>query len=108
MLFESIAWNHPADSGRESTWKYAPGRGYAGLMNLLKLISSDPAICHGQACVKGTRIPVSVVLGALADGMTEAEILVEYPTLTVEGIRAAAGYGAMLAAEELLPVPTRE
>lgn len=77
-------------------------------MNLIDLISSDPAICHGQACVKGTRIPVSVVLGALADGMTEAKILEEYPTLSIEGIRAAAAYGALLAEEEILPVPMPE
>jgi|GEM_PF-5428997 len=64
-------------------------------MSLVDSISSDPAICRGQACVKGTRIPVSVVLGALADGMTEAEILTldrdfadvrEYPPDTRPGI----------------------
>jgi uncharacterized protein (DUF433 family) len=43
---------------------------------------------------------VSVVLDALADGMTEAEILAEYPTLTAEGILAAAAYGAELARDE--------
>jgi len=72
----------------------------------LEYISSDPAIFHGQACVKGTRIPVSVVLAALADGMTEAEILDQYPTLTIGGIRAAAAYGAMLTGEEFLPLPS--
>ncbi len=71
-------------------------------MDPLELISADPAVCHGQACVRGTRIPVSVVLDALAEGMTEADILAGYPTLTVEGIRAAAAYGAALAREELV------
>lgn len=71
-------------------------------MDPLDLISVDPAVCHGQACVRGTRIPVSVVLDALAEGMTEAEILEGYPTLTVEGVRAAAAYGAALAREELV------
>ena len=51
-------------------------------MDPLELISIDPAVCHGQACIRGTRIPVSVVLDALAEGMGEAEILVGYPTLT--------------------------
>lgn len=64
------------------------------------MIVRDPAICHGQAVVRGTRVMVSVVLDALADGMSEAEILAEYPTLTVEGIRAAAAYGADLARDE--------
>jgi uncharacterized protein (DUF433 family) len=64
------------------------------------LVIRDPQVCHGQATVRGTRILVSIVLDALADGMTEAEILAEYPTLTAEGIRAAAAYGAELARDE--------
>lgn len=76
-------------------------------MDLLELISADPAICHGQACVRGTRIPVSVVLDCLAEGMSEADILAGYPTLDVEGIRAAAAYGAALAREELVVLRQR-
>lgn len=64
------------------------------------LIVRDPNVCHGQATVRGTRILVSIILDALADGMSEAEIQAEYPTLTVEGIRAAAAYGAELARDE--------
>jgi uncharacterized protein (DUF433 family) len=60
----------------------------------LELITSDPLVLHGQARVAGTRVPVSVVLDCLAAGMSEAEILAEYPTLTAAGIRAAAAYGA--------------
>ena len=71
---------------------------------LLSRISIDPNICHGQACIKGTRIMVSVILDCLAAGMSEQEILEEYPTLTAEGIRAAAAYRAALAREELLPL----
>lgn len=61
------------------------------------MIVRDPDVCGGQAVVRGTRIMVSVVLDSLADGMTEGDIVTEYPSLTVEGIRAAAGYGAELA-----------
>jgi len=68
-------------------------------MGALELISVDPNVCHGQACIKGTRIMVSVILDCLAAGMSERDILVEYPTLIVEGIRAAAAYGAALARE---------
>ena len=71
----------------------------------LALISSDPAIAHGAACIKGTRLPVSVVLDCLGAGMTESEIIAEYPSLTAEGIHAAAAYGARLAREELVPLP---
>jgi uncharacterized protein (DUF433 family) len=74
-------------------------------MNLLSQITIDPAICHGQACIKGTRIPVSVILDNLAAGLTEQEILSEYPTLTREGIRAAIAYAAELAREEVTPIP---
>ena len=69
----------------------------------LDLITVDPNICHGQACIKGTRILVSVILDCLAAGMSEQDILAEYPTLTVDGIRAAAAYGAALAREEVFP-----
>jgi uncharacterized protein (DUF433 family) len=66
-----------------------------------ELIVRDPRICHGQAVVRGTRVMVSVVLDALADGLTETEIMAEYPTLTVDGIRAAVAYGgAELARDE--------
>lgn len=66
----------------------------------MAMVVRDPNVCHGQAVVRGTRIMVSIVLDALADGMNEAEILAEYPTLTREGIRAAAAYGAQLARDE--------
>ncbi len=74
-------------------------------MNLLSLISIDPAICHGQACITGTRIPVSVILDNLAAGLSDQQILEEYPTLTREGIRAAIAYAAELAREEVTPIP---
>jgi uncharacterized protein (DUF433 family) len=68
------------------------------------LISLDPAICHGQACVRGTRIPVSVVLDNLADGLSIEEILASYPTLTLEGIQASIAYAAELARERVIAV----
>ncbi len=75
-------------------------------MDQLSLISVDPQIAHGQACIKGTRIPVSVVLDCVAAGMSDAEIIAEYPTLNIDAIRAAASYGALLAREEILPLQT--
>lgn len=60
---------------------------------------------HGQARVRGARIPVSVILDCLAAGLSEADILGQFPTLTVEGVRAAAAYGAALAREEIHPLP---
>lgn len=73
----------------------------------LALIATDPEILHGQATITGTRIPVSVVLDSIAAGMTTAEIVDDCPSLTPEGVRAAAGYGAQLAREELVPIRPR-
>ena len=70
------------------------------------LILGDPNACHGQATVKGTRVMVSVVPDVLADGMTEAETMGEYPTLAVEEIRAATAYRADLARDECPAVST--
>lgn len=67
-------------------------------------IISDPNICHGQVCIKNTRIPVSVVLDNLATGVSVEEILRSYPTLSPEAIRAALAYAAELAKEQLLPM----
>ncbi len=61
---------------------------------LLEQISIDPRICGGKPCIKGTRIWVSLILDFLADDMTEAELLAEYPGLTHEDVLAAIAYGA--------------
>lgn len=63
-------------------------------------IISDPGICHGKPCVKGTRVMVSVILDNLADGLDVDEIIREYPSLTPESIRAAQAYAAWLTNEE--------
>lgn len=68
---------------------------------LLELVTVDPAICHGQPCIKGTRVLVTVILDALAAGLTVAEIIREYPSLSDDGVRAAAAYGAWLAKQEV-------
>lgn len=68
-------------------------------------ISVDPAICHGQACMRGTRIPVAVVLANLAAGLTPEDIRRSYPGLGVDAVPAALAYAAELAAERVLPLP---
>ena len=68
-------------------------------MDLRDRITNDPAICHGQACISGTRIPVAVVLDNLAAGLSSEAILVEYPGLQPNDIRAAIGYAADLSRE---------
>jgi uncharacterized protein (DUF433 family) len=68
-------------------------------------ISVDPAIMHGKACIRGTRIPVAVVLANLAQGTTPEEIIRSYPSLTVPAIQASLAYAAELAQERVLPIP---
>jgi uncharacterized protein (DUF433 family) len=66
-------------------------------------ISTDPNVCHGKACIAGTRIMVSVVLDNLAAGTDVAEILRLYPSLKSEDVAAAIAYAAELARERLVP-----
>jgi uncharacterized protein (DUF433 family) len=64
----------------------------------------DPKVCHGQACIKGTRIPVHQILGMLANGDTIEELLEEYPSLTRQDILACLDYAAALAEEQVTPL----
>lgn len=75
-------------------------------MNWRNRITTDPFICHGKACIKGSRIMVSVILDNLADSMSEQEILESYPSLTIEDIKAAISYAADLTREKLITIPS--
>lgn len=75
--------------------------------DLLKRISIDPNVCFGKPCIRGTRIWVSLLLDFLANGMSEEEILEEYPHLTHEDVLAAIAYGAEVSRERVLPVPMK-
>ena len=65
-------------------------------------ITIDPAVCHGKACVKGTRIMVSVVLDNLAAGQSPDELVRLYPTLRREDVKAVMAYAAELARERIV------
>jgi uncharacterized protein (DUF433 family) len=67
----------------------------------LNLIDADPTVVHGQGRIRGTRIPVSVILDYLAAGMTEEQIRAEYPSLPRGTVAAAVSYAAYLAREDL-------
>jgi uncharacterized protein (DUF433 family) len=72
---------------------------------LLERITIDPEVCGGRPCIKGTRIWVSLILDFLAGGMTEAELLKEYPQLVHDDVLAAIAYGAEAARERFVAVP---
>ena len=67
-------------------------------------ITIDPKVCHGQACIKGTRIPVHQILRMLANGDTIEDLLQEYPSVTREDILACFDYAASLAEEQVTPL----
>jgi uncharacterized protein (DUF433 family) len=80
------------------------GRGIS-VNQLLERISIDPEICGGKPCIKGTRLWVSLILDFLASGMTEAELVSEYPQLTHDDVLAAIAYGAEASRERIIRVP---
>jgi uncharacterized protein (DUF433 family) len=73
---------------------------------LLARITTDPNICFGKPCIRGTRIWVSLIVENLADGVTEKELLETYPQLTADDIRAALAYAAEVTRERVIPLPT--
>ena len=73
-------------------------------MNWQDRITSNPDICHGRVCVKGTRIMVSVILDNLSDGLSIDDIIESYPPLTREDVLAAINYAAELTKERIIPI----
>ncbi len=73
-------------------------------MSLPKRISIDPLICHGQAIIKGTRIPVHQIVKMLANGDAIEDLLNDFPSLTRKDILAALDYAAILTEEQVTPL----
>lgn len=73
--------------------------------NWQEYIIVDPTVCHGKACIKGTRVMVSVVLDNLAAGLSADEIVASYPSLSREAVQAAITYAAELARERVVAIP---
>ena len=67
-------------------------------------IAADPKVCGGEPCVKGTRVPVHVILSHLAAGDDEAAILRNFPSLSRDDVRACLEYAAYLASEKTVPL----
>jgi uncharacterized protein (DUF433 family) len=74
-------------------------------MNWRDHISVNSQVCHGSACIKGTRIMVSVILDNLAAGMTTEEIINSYPSLNENAVQAAIAYAADLSKERIIKIP---
>ena len=73
-------------------------------MNWHEYISVDPQVCHGQACIDGTRVMVTVILDNLAAGLTAEEIAESYPSVSADAVKAVLHYAAELAKERIVPL----
>jgi uncharacterized protein (DUF433 family) len=69
------------------------------MKELLKRITVNPAVMTGLPCIRGMRIPVTTILGLLAAGTTEKEVLAEYPDLEADDLRACMAFAAWLTRE---------
>jgi uncharacterized protein (DUF433 family) len=75
------------------------------MQNWKERISVNPAVCHGKACIRGTRVMVSVIIDNLAAGVSRDEIRSSYPALTPADIDAALAYAAELTREGTADLP---
>jgi uncharacterized protein (DUF433 family) len=102
---------HPSNGGRAACWlakslvQQGPRRYNRVMENWRQRISVDPAICHGKACIRGTRIMVSVIVDNIAAHVSREEILQSYPSLTAQDIDAALSYAAELTREGSVRLP---
>lgn len=74
------------------------------MLETLDRITFNPQIMAGQACIRGMRIPVSLVVNLVANGKPNTEILEEYPDLQLEDIQQALLYAAWLTRERIYPL----
>jgi len=82
--------NSNCDAGFYERWR-----------NVFDRITFDSQIMGGRACIRGMRIPVSLIVGQVARGATTEEILDDYPDIEIEDIKQALEYAAWLAQEEV-------
>ena len=77
------------------------------MISLNDRIEINPAICHGRPVVRGTRVMVSQILGALSGGDTIEDVLADYPSLSPEDLPAVFSFAGMLAQFEDMPYTER-
>ncbi len=67
-------------------------------------ITVDPEICHGRACITGTRVLVTTILDNLASGLDAEEVTRSYPSVSLKSVQAALRYAAEMAKERIVPL----
>ena len=70
-------------------------------MTWQNLVTVDPLVCRGKACLRGTRIMASVVLDNLAAGLSHEDIIESYPSLNKESVQAAIAYATELSKAQI-------
>lgn len=80
-------------------------RHYPTVMHSLERITHDPAVMGGKPCIRGMRVTVGTIMGLLAAGQSEDQILAAYPYLEPDDVRAALTYTAWRTQETELPLP---
>jgi uncharacterized protein (DUF433 family) len=70
----------------------------------LDRITFNPRIMAGQACIRGMRVPVSLIINLVANGKTTGEIIEDYPYLEPEDIQQSLMYAALLTREQVFPI----
>ena len=71
-------------------------------INWKNFVTIDLEIHHGEPCIKGTRVPVAMLVGSIADGLTIEEVIKEYPQITREAVQAALAYAADVLRQEII------
>ncbi len=77
---------------------------YSPLMDQLDRITHDPTVMGGRPCIRGMRVTVGTIMGLLASGRSQSEILAAYPYLEAEDVQAALAYAAWRTKEVELPL----
>jgi uncharacterized protein (DUF433 family) len=98
---EGIRPTQDQEASSEHPRGHSPEDAREGGSQMFDRITFDPQIMGGRACIRGMRIPVSVVVAQIAHGASFEEILEDYPDLEREDIQQAVGYAAWLAQEEV-------
>jgi len=73
---------------------------------MFERITADPEKMGGVSCIRGLRIPASIIVGLIADGMAHDEILKAYPDLELEDIKEALRFAAYVTKERNIPLKT--
>lgn len=69
---------------------------------IINRITIDPEICHGKPCIRGMRYPVEMILELLSSGMSNEEIIKDYPSIETEDIKACLLFASKLANVKIL------